>query len=92
MNGETMARNLKVAAAQLGPIHKADARASVVRRLVEMLREAHASRCRLVVFPELALTTFFPRYWMEDPSVIDAYFERDGLLRHRPTGPADVLR
>lgn len=57
-----MARRLKIAAAQLGPIHLADDRASVVRRLGAMLREAHGMGARLVVFPELALTTFFPRY------------------------------
>jgi len=30
-----------------------------------------------VVFPELALTTFFPRWWMEDQAEIDAFFERE---------------
>jgi hypothetical protein len=34
-----MARHLKVAAAQLGPIHKADDRDSVVVRLMALLRE-----------------------------------------------------
>ncbi len=70
-----MTRILKVAAAQLGPIHRADTRAHVVERLIAMLREAHGAGCRLVVFPELALTTFFPRYWIEDPAEIDAFFE-----------------
>ena len=27
------------------------------------------------MFPELALTTFFPRYYMEDAAEIDSYFE-----------------
>ena len=49
-----MARHLKVAAAQLGPIHKADDRASVVLRLMDLLRAAHAGGARLVVFPEFA--------------------------------------
>jgi predicted amidohydrolase len=32
---------------------------------------------KFVVFPELALTTFFPRWWMEDQAEVDArYFER----------------
>ncbi len=70
-----MARRLKVAAAQLGPIHRADSRAGVVRRLIAMMREAHASGARFVVFPELALTTFFPRWWMTDQAEIDRYFE-----------------
>src|SRR5215510_7893408 len=71
-----MARHLKVAAAQLGPIHRADTREAVVKRLVGLLHEAAASGCKLVVFPELALTTFFPRYYMEDPQEIDSYFEK----------------
>ena len=70
-----MARHCKVAAAQLGPINLADDRASVVERLIAMLHEAHGYGCRYVVFPELALTTFFPRYWIEDQAEIDAYFE-----------------
>ena len=70
-----MTRILKVAAAQLGPIQRAEGRAQVVERLIAMLHQAHASGSRLVVFPELALTTFFPRYWMDDEAEIDAYFE-----------------
>src|SRR5215831_17335201 len=70
-----MTRNLKVAAAQLGPIQRAEKREAVVKRLVALLREAAGSGCKLVVFPELALTTFFPRYYMEDEKEIDSYFE-----------------
>jgi predicted amidohydrolase len=72
-----MSRKLKVAAAQLGAINVADSRESVVKRLLEMLREAHASGCKLVVFPELALTTFFPRYLYETQSEVDAWFESE---------------
>jgi predicted amidohydrolase len=68
---------LKAAVAQLGPIHLTDSRASVVKRLMAMMREAHASGARFVVFPELALTTFFPRWWMTDQAEIDRFFERD---------------
>lgn len=70
-----MSRRLKVAAAQLGPINIADDRESVVQRLLAMLREAHASGAKLVVFPELALTTFFPRYLYGSQAEIDAWFE-----------------
>ena len=70
-----MSRTIGIAAAQLGPIHLADSRAQVVKRLIALLEEAHAAGCRLVVFPELALTTFFPRWWTEDQAAIDAYFE-----------------
>ncbi|MGH1477851.1 MAG: N-carbamoyl-D-amino-acid hydrolase [Geminicoccales bacterium] len=72
-----MARHVKVASAQLGPIHLADDRASVVSRLIAMLKEAHGMGCRFVVFPELALTTFFPRYWYEDEASADRWFERE---------------
>jgi N-carbamoyl-D-amino-acid hydrolase len=72
-----LSRRLKAAVAQLGPIHLADSRASVVKRLTTMMREAHASGARFVVFPELALTTFFPRWWMTDQAEIDRFFERE---------------
>ena len=61
-----MSRKLKAAVAQLGPIHLADTRVAVVKRLMALMREAHAAGAEFVVFPELALTTFFPRYWMID--------------------------
>jgi len=70
-----VSRRLKVSAAQLGPINRADSRKSVVSRLVEMLKEADSRGSKFVVFPELALTTFFPRWWMEDQAEIDKYFE-----------------
>src|SRR5690348_17189517 len=73
-----MARHLKIAAAQLGPLHKADSRAAAVARLKKLLQEAHAMGAKFVVFPELALTTFFPRWWMEDQAEVDRrYFERE---------------
>ena len=72
-----MARVITVGAAQLGPIARNDGRGLVVKRLLDLLGQAQGRGCDLVVFPELALTTFFPRWWMEDPAEIDAFFERD---------------
>ena len=72
-----MSRRLNAAVAQLGPIHLADSRGSVVRRLMAMMREAHGRGARFVVFSELALTTFFPRWWMTDQTEIDRFFERE---------------
>jgi len=69
-----MSRKLTLAAAQLGAIHLADSRESVVRRLLALLDEAHARNVRFVVFPELALTTFFPRYWFDDRAEVDRRF------------------
>jgi predicted amidohydrolase len=72
-----MTRIVNVAAAQLGPIQRADSRADVMERLLAHLHHAHEMGCQLVVFPELALTTFFPRWYMEDPAEIDAFYERE---------------
>ncbi len=72
-----MARIITVGAAQLGPIQRSDARPQVIKRLLELLHQAKAHGCDLVVFPELALTTFFPRWWMEDQAEIDSFFEQE---------------
>jgi hypothetical protein len=71
-----MTRMLTVAAAQMGPVQRDDSRESVVERLLVMLRDAHAHGVELVVFPELALTTFFPRWFVDDISEADHWYER----------------
>ena len=70
-------RNLTVAAAQFGPIQKSDDRKSVVTRLIELLRDAHSKKAELVVFPELALTTFFPRWFVDDITEADHWYETE---------------
>ncbi len=72
-----MARTLIVAGAQTGPVQRSDSRASVVRRLIDLMRQAHARGAQVVVFPELVLTTFFPRYWADNPAEMDSWFERE---------------
>ena len=69
-------RNIKVAAAQLGPIQKADWRQAVVARMLDLLMR-QAEGCDFVVYPELALTTFFPRWYMTDRREVDIWFERE---------------
>ena len=78
-------REIVVAAAQMGPIQRADAREAVVARMLALLEAAAGQGATLVVFPELALTTFFPRWWMEDPAQVDAWFERE--MPSAATGP-----
>ena len=68
-------RTLRVAAAQVGGIQPAETRNQVVERLLALLERAAGAGCRLAVFPELTLTTFFPRYFFEDASAADGYFE-----------------
>jgi predicted amidohydrolase len=72
-----MPRHVNVAAAQLGPIQRDHTRSDAVERMLVLLREAHAQGAELVVYPELALTTFFPRWYFEDADEIDAWFERE---------------
>ena len=72
-----MSRLLNVAAAQLGPVQRSDDRKSVVARLLELLREAHSREADLVVFPELALTTFFPRWFVDDITQADHWYETE---------------
>jgi predicted amidohydrolase len=59
----------------MGPIAHSDSRAVVVARMLALLDTAQARGCGLVVFPELALTTFFPRWWMDSQNEIDTFFE-----------------
>ena len=68
-------RTIVVGAAQLGPIQKHHSRSDVVPRLIDLLREAKSRSCDLVVFPELALTTFFPRWFVDDITEADDYYE-----------------
>jgi len=72
-----MSRIVTVGAAQMGAIQRAHSRREVVSRMVELMREAASHRCDLIVFPELTLTTFFPRWWMEDQAEIDSFYERE---------------
>jgi N-carbamoyl-D-amino-acid hydrolase len=72
-----MGRIVQVASAQMGPISKSEPRKNTVRRLIAMMREAKGRGAELVVFPELALTTFFPRWLLEDEAELDSYYERD---------------
>jgi len=72
-----MSRVITVGAAQMGPIAVDESRESCVKRMVEMIREAKSRGCNYVVFPELALTTFFPRYYEEDISRMDHWYETE---------------
>jgi len=70
-----LVRVLRAAAAQMGPTQKADSREHTLGRMLVLLEEAAAGGATLVVFPELAFTTFFPR-WLIEGDALDHYFER----------------
>lgn len=66
-----------MAAAQLGPIGRRETKAEVVRRLVALIEQAARQGVELVVFPEMALTTFFPRWYIEDRAEVEGFFESE---------------
>ena len=68
-------RSITVAAAQLGPIQKAEPRSVAVERMIRLMEHAHKRGAAVVVFPELALTTFFPRHYHADIAAADHWFE-----------------
>jgi N-carbamoyl-D-amino-acid hydrolase len=70
-----MGRVITIAAAQLGPVSRDMPRGAVVDRMITLMEQAARVRATLVVFPELALTTFFPRWAIDDESVLDGFFE-----------------
>jgi N-carbamoyl-D-amino-acid hydrolase len=70
-----LVRVLRAAAAQMGPTQKADSRGHTLARMLTLLDAAAARGASLVVFPELAFTTFFPR-WLLEGDALDRYFER----------------
>jgi predicted amidohydrolase len=72
-----MPRTLVIASAQMGPIQRADTRKQTVARLLDMMKRGKSLGADLVVFPELALTTFFPRWFFTDPAEIDSFFEKE---------------
>jgi N-carbamoyl-D-amino-acid hydrolase len=72
-----MSRIVNTAAAQMGPIGRNERRAKTVARLIAMLREANGRGAKLVVFTEMALTTFFPRWVIEDEAELDSFYEKE---------------
>ena len=71
-----MSRILTLAAAQMGPVQRDHSRDDVVERLIHLLRDAASRGANLVAFPELALTTFFPR-WHVPLEEAEHYYETE---------------
>ena len=67
-----MARHITVGAAQFGPVPRDQTREQVVQRLLDLMRQAHGRGCDVVVFTEVALTSFFPHWYIEEKEELDA--------------------
>ncbi len=72
-----MPRIVTVAVAQLGPIGRNESRQHVVVRLLALMEDAARMGADLIVYPEAALTAFFPHWWIADEAELDSWFERE---------------
>lgn len=72
-----MSRMVTVGVAQLGPIARNESRKEVIDRMIKLLDKAHAKQCGFVAFPEMALTTFFPRWFIEDEAELQHFYEKE---------------
>ncbi|KAL4952389.1 carbon-nitrogen hydrolase [Aspergillus filifer] len=79
-------RQVTFAAAQLGPNQRGDSRQCILSRMTALLDKAVSQNppAQVVVFPELAFTTFFPRHFIPDHEELQSYFEHES-----PEHPVD---
>ncbi len=69
-----MPRPLTVAAAQMGPNNEGVSREEIVERMLGLLEQAGRGGVELIAYPEMALTTYFPKRVRPD---FDQFFETE---------------
>lgn len=69
-----MTRTVKIAAAQMGPNNESSSREAVLARMMILMDNAIDEGVEILVYPELALTTYFPKRIRDD---YDQFFEAD---------------
>src|SRR5512134_2668782 len=69
-----MPRHVKVAAAQMGPNNEGTSREAIVERMMALLEQAAAEDVDILAYPEMALTTYFPKRIRDD---FDQFFETE---------------
>jgi N-carbamoyl-D-amino-acid hydrolase len=69
-----MPRYIKVAAAQMGPNNEGTSREEIVERMLSLLDQAIQEQVELIAYPEMALTTYFPKRIRQD---FDQFFETE---------------
>ena len=72
-----MARILRIGAAQMAGISRNGRKEHAVDRLILQMSNAHGEGCDVVVFPELTLSTYFARWFIEDEDDLDSFYERE---------------
>ncbi|KAK1977174.1 carbon-nitrogen hydrolase [Colletotrichum cereale] len=78
-------RVLRVAAAQMGATHYSDSRIKTLDRMIALLEGGATKGAQLVLFPEAAFTTFFPRHLINDPVELDSFFEHGDIATQPQT-------
>ena len=76
-SSSTPLRKIVVAGAQLGPIHVDADRHDTISRMLRLMDEAQNKSVKIIVYPEIAPVTFFPRHLIEDPEELEKYFESE---------------
>src|SRR5499427_2654553 len=69
-----MPRHIKVAAAQMGPNQDGTPREAIVERMLGLLEQAIRDDVEILAYPEMALTTYFPKRIRTD---FDQFFESE---------------
>ena len=82
-----MARTIRIAAAQMGATHLKDERKKTLDRMLALLDDAIAQGAEVVLFPETAFTTFFPRHLINDPDELSAFFEHGDVTTSPNAAP-----
>ncbi|KAI5478106.1 hypothetical protein MNV49_005473 [Pseudohyphozyma bogoriensis] len=87
-----MARKLKVAALQVGAVHRTAKREDTLARIIKLVEEAAALGVKVAVLPELALTTFFARIvGLDDdpahPEKLDDWYEKGDIRTSKNVKP-----
>jgi N-carbamoyl-D-amino-acid hydrolase len=69
-----MARYIKIAAAQMGPNNEDMRRDQIIERMLALMDQAIAERVEILAYPEMALTTYFPKRIRND---YDQFFVKE---------------
>lgn len=80
-----MPRIIRIAAAQVGAVHRPDARSDTLKRLIKLLDKAASQGAQVVLFPECTFTTFFPRHFFADEAELESFFEHGDVTTSENT-------
>jgi predicted amidohydrolase len=61
----------------MGPVHANASRSDTLSRILKLMDNAHDKDVKILVYPEIAPVTFFPRHLIDDAEGLENYFERE---------------